>query len=84
MIKNASYPEKNSSTIDPFITIGLKTFSENDLDHSIRLSRNAAECYDPETQTSPIPVYAGTAKTYSGTTSWEPGPVRDDEKVSDY
>ena len=68
----------------PFIALGLKTLSRAETEEAISCSRAASESYDPVTQTSVFPAYAGTSKTYTGTTSWKPGPITDDSRVDDH
>ncbi|NOC91564.1 hypothetical protein [Ruegeria sp. HKCCD6604] len=71
---------KSSGT--PFIAIGMRKFDTNGLDEAIKQSREASESYDPVSQTSNIPLSAGTARTYSDTYS---GMFKssDDDKASD-
>ena len=80
-----STPETAQSDLAgaPFIVLGLMTISKTETEEAIRYSRASSDSYDPVTQTSVIPAYAGSSRTYSSTTSWKPGPISDDDRVSD-
>jgi hypothetical protein len=80
----ATHQSLTSDPNAPFLVIGLRQFSHSETEQAVEDFRSVSAGYDPITQTSIIPSYAGSAKTYRSTSSWQPGPVTDDEKVDDY
>ena len=66
----------------PFTLSFVERLDQALYDQAIKGSEILKQSYDPETQTSNIPIYAGTSLTYDGTNSnivW----TRDDSEQSD-
>lgn len=53
----------------PFIARAMRDFDKTGLDEALLQSREASKHYDPVSQTSNLPLNAGTARTYSDTYS---------------
>ena len=68
----------------PFIASFKPAWSDEEVDDAVCTAREAYQSYDPRTQISSIPAFAGTSRTYTSTRSG--GPViysPDDDRVSD-
>ncbi|WP_016953833.1 hypothetical protein [Anabaena sp. PCC 7108] len=69
-------------TAKPFTLNFVEPVAPALYDEAIKGSEILKQSYDPKTQTSNIPIYAGTSLTYSNTGSnWVQ--ARDDSKESD-
>lgn len=67
----------------PFTLSFVERLDQALYDEAIKDSEILTQSYDPETQTSNIPIYAGTSLTYSDTNSGVLGIVQDDTEQSD-
>lgn len=69
----------------PFLLNLVEDVDEATYGEAIRESEALQDTYDPVTQTSRVPIYAGTSRTYTSTWTgtWSGTDKHDDSKVSD-
>lgn len=67
----------------PFLVSLMPQYDQKVIEQARLQSRHGSDSYDPYTQTSVIPLQAGTARTYDDTFSGIMWSVRDDDEVSD-
>jgi hypothetical protein len=79
-MKTQTFDETATSV--PFTLSFVERLDQALYDEAIKDSEILKQSYDPETQTSNIPVYAGTSLTYSDTHSGLLS-SKDDSKESD-
>lgn len=80
-MKTQTFDETATSV--PFTLSFVERLDQALYDEAIKGSEILKQSYDPETQTSNIPIYAGTSLTYSDTYSGILGVSKDDSEQSD-
>ena len=71
------------SSPKPFLLALVPPLAEATHDEAVRAMREVEASYDPESQTSNVPLYAGTQRTYVTTGTGLLGVVDSDSKASD-